>query len=300
MSERAVAFGPDDHLSGVVTDPERSRGPAFLFLSSGITHRIGPSRLYVRLARALAARGFPSLRFDLSGIGYSQARKLDVARPEAFALDVVDAMDFLERELGVESFVACGICSGAGAAFRACRDPRVSGAALINPTGHLHGPDFELGSRLRQRALSRHSWRIALRSSFRAKNWKKSLRGQLDPRRLLRTMVVQPIGRVLDGRGEELPLDTRAELEALAERGAQLYHLYAEGDEGLDYLHVCLPDAERVLTMLAGSRFEVLRGTNHVFTLRWSQDLLVDRVLDWAETAIPRAGPASSSEARYG
>ena len=71
MSERAVAFGKSA-LSGIVTPasgtPQRT---GVVFLGAGILHRVGPNRMHVTLARALAAAGLPGLRFDFSGIGES-------------------------------------------------------------------------------------------------------------------------------------------------------------------------------------------------------------------------------------
>jgi pimeloyl-ACP methyl ester carboxylesterase len=197
-------------------------------------------------------------------------------------------MDLLARTRGVERFVMIGICSGATISYMTAKaDERVSGVVMINAQSHLHGMDPDLGDHLRERTIAAHSWRIALRSSFRKKNWRKALGGELDPMRILRMMVGIPMSLLLRGREQKASAkayDSAADLRAVTDRGIKLYHLYSEGDEGLDYFNVVLSPEEQEECKRGNSRFEVLLGANHVFTLLWSQDELVKRVLDWART----------------
>ncbi len=321
MREEAVRFGSLGCTVGVVTDavlgggaradlvrddtvplaaapPER---PAFLFLNAGVTHHVGPNELYVKLARALAREGFPSLRFDYSGLGDSGRRADAMPAVESVALETREAMDFLQKSRGVRSFVPIGICSGAINAFTAARsDPRVVGAVLVNAQMHLHGPDPALAEALHARAMSRHAWRIALKSSFRSKNWKKALGGKLTPGRIASMLVGGPVravaGRLKGGGGGDGPPapDPRALLRELSDRGVHLYHLYCEGDEGLDYFHTVLGKGVDEVARGERSTYEVIAGANHVFTLLWSQDELVKRVCAWAAT-LPRPAPAGAT-----
>jgi alpha/beta superfamily hydrolase len=68
-----VLFGRTRSLVGIITDPPEAerdpQRPAIVCLNAGIIHRVGPHRLYVKMARTLAAMGFVVLRFDFSGIG---------------------------------------------------------------------------------------------------------------------------------------------------------------------------------------------------------------------------------------
>ena len=78
MSERPVMIGADRNLMGIVCEPDGpwpASRPAMIMLNAGLIHRVGPNRLHVRLARELAARGFLSLRLDLSGRGDSDPRR---------------------------------------------------------------------------------------------------------------------------------------------------------------------------------------------------------------------------------
>jgi pimeloyl-ACP methyl ester carboxylesterase len=136
VRERALSFGPAN-LVGILTEPDPGAAlpgaPAWITLNSGILHRAGASRMYVRIARALADLGFASFRFDFSGIGDSEVRKDAIAIEERFILETQEAMDYLASARGVDSFVVGGLCSGADGAFwTALEDPRVVGVWQID------------------------------------------------------------------------------------------------------------------------------------------------------------------------
>ncbi|MFQ6030820.1 MAG: alpha/beta fold hydrolase, partial [Dehalococcoidia bacterium] len=141
MREEAVVFGPTRSLVGVVTDPAQASSmppqTGVILLNSGLVHRVGPNRLYVKVARSLSRLGAVSLRFDLSGVGDSRVRQDNLPFPESSIEDTQEAMNLLSQTRGVERFVLLGICSGAINSFDvACRDSRVVGAVMINPLAY--------------------------------------------------------------------------------------------------------------------------------------------------------------------
>ncbi len=71
MTQTPVRFGVGHSLVGMVTTPagQAPAAAACLMFNMGANHRIGPRRINVKLA----ARGVGSLRFDLGGIGDSDA-----------------------------------------------------------------------------------------------------------------------------------------------------------------------------------------------------------------------------------
>jgi len=138
VTERVARFGAGSGLVGIVTEPEaRTRAadaPVAIFLNSGIIHRVGASRLYVQMARRLAADGFTSLRFDFSGIGDSEARRDALRFEESAILEVQSAMNYLEESVEGRTFVLAGLCSGADMAHEVgAVDPRVVGLVQLDP-----------------------------------------------------------------------------------------------------------------------------------------------------------------------
>lgn len=133
MKERAIQFGPQRRLLGILSlpsqpDPDR---PAVILPNTGFEHRVGPNRLHVHLARAFAEAGLVALRMDLSGLGDSGApRELGTQDPVD---DLASAMDELERIGLAARCVPVGLCSGGNDAHRFAKaDTRVAGAAFID------------------------------------------------------------------------------------------------------------------------------------------------------------------------
>jgi hypothetical protein len=136
LRERALTFGPA-HLVGILTEPDPARAipgaPVMVILNSGILHRAGASRIYVRIARAMAELGLSSFRFDFSGVGDSEVRRDSIPIAERFILETREALDYLETVNGADHFVLGGLCSGADGAFwTALEDERVTGVWQID------------------------------------------------------------------------------------------------------------------------------------------------------------------------
>jgi pimeloyl-ACP methyl ester carboxylesterase len=291
MREEAVVFGDKASLVGIVTAPPAGDPRVgVLLLSPGLLHRVGPNRTYVEIARRLAACGAASLRFDFSGVGDSSSRRDTLPVERSGVAETREAMDLLTRTRGVERFLVIGLCGGGYFAFRtACQDERVAGAVLMNVRGHLHGTDPALNDALRERAIRRHFLRLATRSSFRAKSIKKALSGNVSYGEVFRAGLSAVTGLFRDRSSDagKQPVGSEdatlgEDLAKLQDRGAKLLHVYSEGDEGLDYLRVALgPDFRKKLEH-GDSRFELLAACDHMFTLRWSQQHVLDVIEDWA------------------
>ena len=151
MSETTLTFGANSGLMGTLCAAAQPMGVGVLLFNAGVVPRIGPNRLNVRIARALAARGIPSLRFDLSGRGDSApARGMESYEQQAVA-DIRAAMSLLNERTGVSRFALMGMCSGAENAFHAAlADERVIGVTLMDS---YHYPTLRTHlNRFRQRA----------------------------------------------------------------------------------------------------------------------------------------------------
>lgn len=138
VKEQAILLGARKSLVGVIaqaaTRADADERPTIVILNSGIIHRIGPNRMGVALARVLAAAGHVVLRFDLSGIGDSDARTDSLQPLDAALADIKEALDALEAARGVRRVILLGLCSGADhAAIYGGSDPRVVGLVLLDP-----------------------------------------------------------------------------------------------------------------------------------------------------------------------
>lgn len=138
LTEEPLQFGEGGRLLGILTVPSaqpRIAGdlPAFVFLTAGTLHRVGPARLHARLARELAKLGFHSLRVDLSGTGDSPPRS-GLTNQQSVAADYKEIVSVLDTRLGRVPLVLAGLCSGADNAIRLTpTDPRIVGIVLLDP-----------------------------------------------------------------------------------------------------------------------------------------------------------------------
>lgn len=135
MTETPVQFGQGLSLVGMLTQPARGEPAnlAVLMFNAGVLPRIGPHRLNVKLARALAATGQTSLRFDLSGQGDSRSAVTGGDFRAQAVRDIRDAMDHVGQACGIRRFALIGVCSGAiNAHAAALADPRVVGVLMFD------------------------------------------------------------------------------------------------------------------------------------------------------------------------
>ena len=133
--------------------------------------RIGARRRFVGLARALAGAGFPTLRFDLRGMGDSEG---DPPGFEASGPDIAAAVQALQTHCpAVRRVVLWGLCDGASAAvlgWQAAGDRRIAGLCLVNPWVRTAG--------VQARARVQHYYGRRLRDpAF----WRKLLTGGVGP-----------------------------------------------------------------------------------------------------------------------
>jgi alpha-beta hydrolase superfamily lysophospholipase len=145
LTETLCALGTEGQLFGlhVQADGEDETGasvrPMVVLFNSGTVHHVGPNRLYVMLARELAALGFPTVRCDLEGLGDSVQRgagRENHPYPDSAVPDAQQVLHSLRERFGVREFVLMGLCSGAYTAFQTGlveQAVQISELVLINP-----------------------------------------------------------------------------------------------------------------------------------------------------------------------
>ena len=133
LEEKALAFScQGDSLVGILSPAAAPARRGVLIVVGGPQYRAGSHRQFTLLARHLAARGIPALRFDYRGMGDSGG----AARCyEAVQDDLRCAIDAFQAEVpGLQEVVLWGLCDAAAAAlFYGHRDARVAGMVLLNP-----------------------------------------------------------------------------------------------------------------------------------------------------------------------
>lgn len=179
MLEKPLFIPRTDYQMLAIYHPPTQPAPfklGVLMLVGGGQYRVGSHRLYVQLARFLARKGWPVLRFDVSGMGDSGGENRGFQHHQQ---DIKAALEKLLR-LGnnLDGVAIWGLCDGASAALLyAMDDPRVKRVILVNPW-----IDDQAGE---ARALLKHYyWQRLFSRSF----WQKMLRGQFALRQSLRSL----------------------------------------------------------------------------------------------------------------
>ncbi len=132
---------PFGELFGIQAEPaDRAAGDLVaVFLNAGAIRRVGPNRLWVETARRWAARGVPSVRMDLEGLGDADGdprRYADVGKfyTPAFGAQVTSIVDDVVRRGLGRRVVLVGLCAGAYWAFHtAAEDDRIVESIILNP-----------------------------------------------------------------------------------------------------------------------------------------------------------------------
>jgi pimeloyl-ACP methyl ester carboxylesterase len=301
VREESLYFGEGDGLFGVLTEPSagsvRRGSPAIVFLNVGANHRVGPNRMYVRLARDLAARGYLAFRFDLGGLGDSLVTN---GAPENRLYskdsigDVKAALGTLSRVRGVDRVVLAGVCSGAYLAFHAAlEDPRVAGQILVNTQTFTwkEGDSLEL---LVQKGYK--STRYYKRAILDRQVWAHALRGEVDVRGVAGVLRERGVGRAgasiraLLARGLGRPLqrtDVERSFLSLSDRGVESLLVFSSTDGGLDMIEEHLGREACRVRERRNIRLAVVEGADHTFTPLASQLELFALVTRFVEEAFP-------------
>ncbi|MFP5391487.1 MAG: hydrolase 1, exosortase A system-associated [Gammaproteobacteria bacterium] len=131
--QRALRFQCQGNcLLGIVDVPERPLPRGVLVLSCGQQYRVGAHRQFTLLARMLAPRGIPVMRFDCRGMGDSEGKP---APFDAQGDDLRAAIkEFFMQVPEMREVVLWGLDDAAAAAtLFAPTEPRVRALILLNP-----------------------------------------------------------------------------------------------------------------------------------------------------------------------
>jgi alpha-beta hydrolase superfamily lysophospholipase len=271
VDEEVTELG-EGSLVGILTRPPGTSRGTVVWLNSGSEAHVGPGRAWVEYARELALSGFTSLRLDFSGWGESPDRGHAPGRPyDPHGVDeVAEAVGAL-RKRGHERIVLAGLCAGAWIALRAALMVDVDGVVAINPQlywqpGDPVEADIVAETRVRRLPEIRRN---------------KRLRG---------------IGAwwLLDVIGVRHP--AAVWVRGLAQRNVPAIFVFAEGDDGLEFLHDRIGRAWN--SALGGGRIEsgTVAGIDHPMHRHWYRMTMAETIRRWLDVTLPADRVTGSSD----
>lgn len=267
VRETPVHIGPGEGLSAVLSRPADldPSAPVFVILNAGLLHRVGPFRLHVQLARRLAALGYPALRLDVSGLGYSPKRPEHPGKDGALE-DADLVFRWLRDQHALTRPVLLGSCSGAEMAHRIARaDERVGGCVFLD--GYAY---HTTQSRLRYYGTRVH----------RPDMWSKWLQSRLGP---TDTEAEAEASEAEEGfwEGDALPLEGfRNDLGEFVTRDLPLLFVYSGSVREYNYddqLFDLCPAARKGPVTL-----RYFPNADHTYMFERDRFALLDAVGDWA------------------
>jgi pimeloyl-ACP methyl ester carboxylesterase len=301
MKEKVILFGKTNSLVGHITSPSFTgdvfHQPGVILLNPGLTHRVGPNRLFVKIARSLSERGYHVFRFDYSGTGDSLVRKDNRPFKDLASSETQEAMDYLAGTKGIHQFILIGLCSGACIALHTARsDSRVIGAILAE------GPGFKTrryywnryGKRFLKNLLSLQSWKIFLQGkSFTLGVLSKLLVKQ---RNFFLLKNPNELGHILNGAVPkpvelanrwDLPGEpkTQNQLASVSERGVHLLLVYVRNHDAHWNFSTDLHfPTDQPFEYSKNMKVVLMEHTDHNYASEFSHEMFIKVIIDFLKS----------------
>jgi pimeloyl-ACP methyl ester carboxylesterase len=256
LNEQIVELGRD-RLIGILTEPEAldTGAATIVFLNSGSEPHIGPGRAWVEYARELAVMGHRCLRVDFRGWGESPDDGHAPGRPydphcEEDTVAIVRAL----RALGHERIVLVGLCASAWIALRAVKTESAAGVIALNPQLYWRVGD-PVEATMQETRMRR--------TAERQREWRGGRYG---------------LWSVLDVIGHR-PEAARW-LDQLRSAQTPVVLVFAEGDDGIEYLRNRLSRRLRLVQRSGGVRVIEIPEVDHSMHRVWLRPLVVRTLHD--------------------
>lgn len=307
-------------LHGMLHAPtaETRRGVCILLLSPGIKGRVGPHRLYLKLAGPFVAAGFHVLRFDYYGLGDSEGTLAERVMADMYnsiqggryVEDTIAAMDWMAEHHGISRFVGSGLCGGSiSALLTAQADRRVDSLLGIGLPSTLEG-GLQNVDRFMTRGQLRQEGQGYLRKILQPDAWKRFLSGRSGYGliiRALKELVVptrkKPVPPAASTAPEAVPDNANPLFApafcAMLEARRPILLNFSSGDrhrfnfgEKFEERH-----AAAIARIAHPYELELIQGANHVLSdPRWI-DQMLGTSLRWLDRHYPPAGKEGVSRA---
>jgi exosortase A-associated hydrolase 1 len=272
FAEETVRFACESEtLFGILARPEQPADLGIVVIVGGPQTRVGSHRQFVLLARALAAAGYPVLRFDVRGMGDSTGEQRNF---EHITPDIRAAIDEIQAASPtVKRVMLWGLCDAASAALLYCdetRDSRIAGLCLLNPWVRSE-------TTLARTQVKHYYGQRLLRKEF----WAKLLSGRLN--------VVHSVAELLRKLGQATAkTEPQPGFQERMARGWKTYTgpillILSDNDytakEFLEYA-TSAPNWRGLLEQGGVSRFD-LANADHTFSSQEWRNSVENACLDW-------------------
>ncbi|MFA6216041.1 MAG: alpha/beta fold hydrolase [Candidatus Omnitrophota bacterium] len=285
-------------LYGVLHSPEPGntvKRSLVIMLNSGLLDRVGPHRLYVKIARMLCRQGFYVFRFDSHGLGHSEGELvsgpsvLNFVKIENgfFVEDVLGAINFLSQKIDPDKIFMTGLCGGGVTSLLAADiDKRISGVISLDPPVYLDSAqeDYDVNPLAAMMALE-----SPLKKIFNLKYWLKLVTFKINPLKLgqMVFMVIKEKTRKKEGRDKEegfgRPLNRKFVNAFTSYVASKRNILFITGQNDFVAKEFKYKFQNRYLTGKNKEWFEVLSvvNANHEFHSLDSQQVLLEKISNW-------------------
>lgn len=272
MNEQLISIAIGDDL--VIADLHEGGPEAVVLLPGWGGTRYGPQRILWQTARALAKRGFTTLRFDYRGRGDSTG-DAEAATLDMMIVDTQAVLDWLREHRQITRVHLVGLCSGGnvaiGAASQRSDVGRVVCWSLL--------PFMEHKAQAAGRGKTRiDKARQLLRKLLQPDTWRKILRGEANVRGAARMLAKDKEGGAEERQRKTSSRDILADFASFT---GNLHLLYGSRDPEAAGSQAFFTDWCRRRKIAVD--VHVIAGAPHNFyTVQWTNEV-VARTVEWID-----------------
>jgi len=284
VSESILYFGENNRNIAILSETEKSKTanlPTIIISNSGANHRVGPSRLYVLIARELSLLGFRCVRIDVPGIGDSIISNQTLENIEYInesSNKISAVISQLESDTYSNQYILMGLCSGAYFSFHAALELKkinIVEIILINPLTFY----WEQGMTVETSSAQNFSiWNWYKQAITSKESWIKLAKGKIDYKSLfnaikdrIKTKYFSKIAFSKNNNSATNHFNKHrnklsTDLARIADNGCHLQFILSRSDPGYDILMI---NAGRIVKNLKKNNklgIDFIEQADHTFS----------------------------------